>query len=79
MPTNGGGPPDHKLRRLDCAVLNWYLAELAAVHQVYDTVRCAFSEGAPVYPGSGILQETHTQIAVRSLGCILGVFRPTVR
>jgi hypothetical protein len=39
-------------------------------------VRCGFSEGDPVYAGSGIFRETHIQIAVRSPACILGVFRP---
>jgi hypothetical protein len=77
LPVNGGGPPDHKLRRLDCAVLNWYLKVSAAKGARYDTVRCGFIEGGPVYEGSGISQETHIQIAVRNPACILGVFRPT--
>jgi len=35
-----------------------------------------FWEGDPVYPGSGFYKRTHTQIAVRSLDCIKGIFKP---
>ena len=78
MPKSGGPPPDHKLRHLDCAVLNWYLGGIAQRGPAYDTVRCGFSEGERVYPGSGIFRETHIQIAVRSAACILDVFQPSV-
>jgi hypothetical protein len=76
LPKNGGGSPDQKLRRLDCAVLNWYLDRCEEEGQRYDTVRCAFPEGKRVYEDSGIYREMHVQIAVRTRGCILGVFRP---
>jgi hypothetical protein len=79
LPRNAGQAPDFKLRHLDCAVLDWYLD--FAEHQEgqrYDTVRCGFPEGEPVYPGSGILTQTHIQLTVRNPGCILGVFRPNV-
>lgn len=76
LPENGGGPPDRKLRRRDCAVLNWYLEQAALAGAAYDTVRCGFIEGTPVYEGSGIYRETHVQIAVRSLDKILNIFRP---
>jgi hypothetical protein len=79
LPKNTGRGPGYKLRRLDCAVLNWYLDRAAERGQAYDSVRCGFLEGAPVYPGSGILRETHVQIAIRNLDCILGVFRPVRR
>ncbi len=79
FPKNGGGPPDHKLRRLDCAVLNWYLEAAKQRGVTYDSVRCGFIEGQPVYEGSGIYRETHIQIAVRSPACIVGVFRPMAR
>lgn len=78
LPRNGGAAPDHKLRRLDCAVLNWYLEAARLRGVVYDTVRGGFSEGEPVFAGSGIFRETHIQIAVRSPACILGVFRPVL-
>ena len=35
------------------------------------TVRGSFAEGAPIYPGSKILQKAHIQIAVRDAACIL--------
>jgi hypothetical protein len=37
------------------------------------TVRASFAEGAPIYPGSKILQKAHTQVAVRDPACILRV------
>jgi hypothetical protein len=42
----------------------------------FDSVRGLFREGDPIYPGSGFYERTHTQIAVRSLECIKGVFLP---
>jgi len=70
-----------KARFLDCAVLNWSLSFLEAQGQLYQSVRCAFSEGDPVYDdGAGfrseIFLETHIQVAVRDPACILGTFRP---
>jgi len=70
-----------KARFLDCAVLNWSLSFLEAQGQLYQSVRCAFSEGDPVYDdGAGfrseIFLETHIQVAVRDSACILGTFRP---
>jgi hypothetical protein len=41
-------------------------------------VRGGFLEGEPVFPGSGILRESHIQISVRNPTCVLGVFRPRV-
>lgn len=35
------------------------------------TVRGSFAEGAPIYPGSKILQKAHLQIAVRDEACII--------
>jgi hypothetical protein len=76
MPRNGGPTSDRTLRRLDCAVLNWYLDRLEEEGTRYDTVRCGFVEGPPVYEGAGIHQQAHVQIAVRNPACVLGVFRP---
>lgn len=76
LPKNSGKTPDKELRRLDCAVLNLYLADSAANGKHYDTVRGGFIEGGPAFPGSAISKETHIQIAVRNPACILGVFRP---
>lgn len=76
LPKNEGVTPDKKLRRRDCAVLNFYLQMLADDGDNYDSVRCGFVEGKPAFPGSGIRQESHTQISIRNPACILGVFRP---
>jgi hypothetical protein len=78
VPQNIGPTPDRKLRFRDCAVLNWYLEQLEDAGTFYDTVRCAFREGPPVFARSGIHYETHIQIAVRNEACILGVFAPTM-
>ena len=72
LPENAGDTPDHKLRRLDCAVLNWLFdtyAERATVY--YDSVRGGFSEGESAFRGSGIQRETHVQVAIRNPSCIL--------
>lgn len=74
LPTNTG--PRGKVRRLDCLVINDCLNRYQQQGVAYDTVRGAFEEGAPVYPGAGFARETHIQVAVRNLACILGVFRP---
>lgn len=76
LPVNGGPTNDKLLRRLDCAVINWYLDLAESAGTKYDTVRCGFVEGNPVYEGAGIHEQSHVQIAVRNPICILGVFRP---
>lgn len=80
LPTNGGSAPDKKLRRLDCAVMNFYLQALEEAEEPvrFDTVRCGFVEGEPAFEGSGIHHQSHIQVAVRNPACILGVFRPTI-
>ncbi len=75
LPKNAGKTPDHELRRLDCAVLNFYLESLEK-KIAYDSVRCGFVEGAPAFPGSGIHHQSHVQLAIRNPACVLGVFRP---
>jgi hypothetical protein len=79
LPRNAGSTPDKKLRRLDCSVLNFYLESVEVHGMSFDTVRGGFVEGERAFPGSGIFQESHIQIAVRNPACILGVFRPTVQ
>ena len=76
MPENKNlpGDGDWKNRQLDCAVIE-------AVHAIdvydgvepYDTVRSAFLEGRPVYPGGSFRDKTHIQICVRNPECILEV------
>ena len=76
LPQNRGR--DWKLRGLDCLVINTCIAELLRTGREYDTVRGAFLEGPPVYPGAGFSSESHIQIAVRNRDCILGVFQPNI-
>jgi hypothetical protein len=77
LPENKGKTPDKKLRRLDCAVINFYLELLEDNQDVsYDTVRCGFVEGPEAFKGSGIRHQSHVQIAVRNPICIVGVSRP---
>jgi hypothetical protein len=76
LPQNRGR--EWKLRDLDCMVINACIAELRSGGREYDTVRGAFLEGSPVYPGAGFSRESHIQIAVRNPACILGVFRPNI-
>lgn len=72
LPTNDGTDPDKKMRKLDCAVLNWFLAEADATPEPFETVRGGFHEGAPIFAGSRLMLETHIQVCVRNPGCILG-------
>jgi hypothetical protein len=68
-----------KLRRLDCAVLNYYLdgLEASATSPIaYQTVRGGFPEGEMAFDGSLIPRQTHIQVAVRDPACIVGTFRP---
>ena len=72
MPKNGA---DLRMRRLDCAVVGRLHAILKNSDMEVDTVRGVFVEGAPIYSGSGFHAKTHSQIAVKNLACIKGVFR----
>ncbi len=74
LPRNHGRQA--KRRDLDCLVINHCLDEFQKAGIEYDTVRGAFLEGKPAYPGAGFSREGHIQIAVRNSACILGVFRP---
>jgi hypothetical protein len=76
LPQNRGR--EGKLRELDCMVINTCIAELRLGGREYDTVRGAFLEGSPAYPGAGFSCESHIQIAVRNPSCILGVFQPNL-
>ena len=79
LPRNDHGK-DRVLRRLDCAVIDWFLSELQKqTGTTYDTVRGAFTEGGPLFPGSGLQTLTHVQIAVRNPACIVGYFRPIMK
>jgi hypothetical protein len=74
LPTNSA---DLLRRNLDCAVirrLHTILEE--GQSEPIDSVKGVFTEGDPVYPGAGFLEETHIQIAICNLRCIKGVFWP---
>jgi hypothetical protein len=62
LPENRGR--EGKLRNLDCFVINECIDEMKKRGEEYDTVRGAFLEGAPVYPGAGFSRENHIQISV---------------
>jgi hypothetical protein len=67
---------DSLRRNLDCAVIETLHAirdqeKLSPV----DSIKGVFVEGKPLYPGSGLYDQTHIQICVRNFECIKGVFR----
>ena len=68
MPLN----TDRGAHFLDREIIDTYCRVFALdVASPLQTVRGSFAEGAPIYPGSKILQKAHTQIAVRDTACIL--------
>lgn len=76
IPKNAGDTPDRLLRRLDCAVINFYMKKLGEKGAAFDSVRGAFVEGRAAYEGSGIFHKSHIQLSIRNNDCIVGVFRP---
>lgn len=76
-PARSGRSEDRVIRLLDCAVLR-HLHEIIerAELEPYDTVRAMFREGGELYEGSGFHEQTHTQVAVRTPECVLGLFWP---
>jgi hypothetical protein len=76
LPRNGR---DGKLwsRNRDCLVID-HVHDLRKEQGLpaYDTVRSAFQEGEPVFPGTEFRKKHHIQIAVRNTACIKGYFLP---
>lgn len=72
MPRNRG--LEHKLRTLDCLViievLKFMEAGMAGEIVRFQTVRCPFEEGEPIFPGSMIRRQSHIQVSVRDNDCI---------
>lgn len=67
---------DQLRRNLDCAAIVMLHSMLRAKEDPeLDTVKGVFTEGEPLYEGSGFREKTHIQIAVCNLKCIKGVFR----
>lgn len=56
--------------RLDRAVINYAVGALAESGIIIRTVRAAFAEGAPAFPGSALFDHSHVQVAVRDLSSI---------
>jgi hypothetical protein len=80
VPRNRGH--DLKARMFDCALINFAMTELESMGTHFQSVRCSFIEGAPVYSDgdgacSAIHRDSHIQLAVRDPRCIIGTFRPT--
>lgn len=75
LPVNG---KTKKRRRLDCAVFEFLHQQRAESENLkpYDTVRGTYHEGIPLYPGTDLSHQDHTQICVRNTASILGYFRP---
>ena len=70
LPKNG-----KLLHRLDCAVINAALRHAETVERnPYDTVRCPFVEGEPVFPDSRFFDHSHIQISVRTPQSIVDIF-----
>jgi len=77
QPAPSRADPDNVLRFLDCAVIRFLHGMLGEQGRTpFDTVRGLFTEGDALYPGSGFKNQSHTQVAVRSPACILGIFKP---
>lgn len=72
MPVNKGAN-----RMLDCAVIQYvHKINKMAFLKPYDSVRSAFQEGGPIYPGSTFTERLHIEICVISADLIKGYFLP---
>jgi hypothetical protein len=81
MPVNEPGFHDDLdlvKRHLDCATVNFVHKLRADMKRpAFDSVRCPFTEGQPLYTGAKIMSRTHVQICVRHpRDSIRGYFRP---
>lgn len=66
---------DKVLRYLDCAVIEYTHSFLKIKEEEpFDSVRAAFIEGDPIYPGAGFNEKTHIQICIINPNCIKGFF-----
>ena len=69
---------DETKRALDCMVINTAVEmNKEKDYQGFDSVRGAYIEGEPVYPGACIQEKTHIQVCVRNINCIRGYFYPS--
>ncbi|MGB8454928.1 MAG: hypothetical protein WCD89_21695 [Anaerocolumna sp.] len=66
---------DLLVRELDCAVIQRiHKYRSGADLRAYDSVRGVFVEGNQVYPNSGFMEKTHTQLCIINPNCIKGYF-----
>ena len=76
LPANAGPLPTRGARRLDCAVINFaHTLRDEEEQPPFDSVRAAFMEGEPLYPGAGFHEQTHLQVCIRSESQIIAYFR----
>ncbi|HLP73530.1 MAG TPA: hypothetical protein VK155_11555 [Bacteroidales bacterium] len=71
---------DRTLRYLDCAIIEYTHSFLKEQGQKpFDSVRAAFFEGDPIYPGAAFYEKAHIQICIINPDCIKGFFLPRVK
>lgn len=63
-------PQEGKAHRLDRHVINYTVGILEDAGQTIQSVRGAFPEGEPIFPGSALTTDGHVQIAVRDVSVI---------
>lgn len=80
------GNKDKLMRFLDCSTFEFmheYIRKEAIREvkntgytrfKIFDSIRGAFSEGGPAYPGAGFSAKSHIQICIRNPNCIKGFF-----
>lgn len=70
---------DKPLRKLDCAIIQYLHEYVKNKHyQPYDSVRGAFCEGTPLYPGAGFTNRCHIQLCIINPDCFKGFFAPRI-
>jgi hypothetical protein len=71
---------DKVLRYLDCAVIEYAHSFLKSKNEPsFDSVRAAFIEGEPIYPGAGFNSKTHIQFCIINPDCIKRIFLPRTK
>jgi hypothetical protein len=73
-----GHPVPHQTagaHRVDRSLMNYLIDRLMDRGMAAGSVRAAFAEGEPAFPGSALLNRAHVQIAVRSPSVILRSWR----
>jgi len=75
------GDKDLVRRKLDCAVINFlHTVRRQTRRPAFDTVRCPFMEGGPLYQDAKITSRTHVQWCVREpKKSVIAYFRPRHR